>query len=112
MRTWRSLQRQTYADWEWVIVDDHSSDQSTLEALWEAVDRRDLHCSPTPLLHGRRVLPFGSLKCTTLPEVISPMSTDTALIESGLLAAGLPDAEIAARVADIGPDIVAEAMLA
>ncbi len=53
-----------------VIVDDHSSDQSTLEALWEAVDRRDLHCSPTPLLHGRRVLPFGSLKCTTLPEVI------------------------------------------
>ncbi len=77
MWTWRSLQRQTYADWEWVIVDDHSSDQSTLEALWEAVDRRDLHCSPTPLLHGRRVLPFGSLKCTTLPEVISPMSTDT-----------------------------------
>jgi hypothetical protein len=70
LRTWRSLQRQTYADWEWVIVDDHSSDQSTLEALWEAVDRRDLHCSPTPLLHGRRVLPFGSLDCTTLPEVI------------------------------------------
>jgi hypothetical protein len=54
----------------WVIVDDHSSDQSTLEALREAVDRRDLHCSPTPLLHGRRVLPFGSLDCTTLPEVI------------------------------------------
>jgi hypothetical protein len=34
------------------------------------------------------------------------------VIESVLLAAGLPDAEIAARVADIGPDIVAEAMLA
>jgi hypothetical protein len=49
---------------------------------------------------------------TTLAKVISPMSTDTALIESVLLAAGLPDAEIAARVADIGPDIVAEAMLA
>ena len=40
------------------------------------------------------------------------MSTDTALIESVLLAAGLPDAEIAARVADIGPEMVAEAMLA
>jgi hypothetical protein len=40
------------------------------------------------------------------------MSTDTALIESVLLAAGLPDAEVAARVADIGPDIVAEAVLA
>jgi demethylmacrocin O-methyltransferase len=40
------------------------------------------------------------------------MSTDTPLIESILLAASLPDAEISARVADIGPDIVAEAMLA
>jgi O-antigen biosynthesis protein len=35
MRTWRSLQRQSYVDWEWVIVDDHSSDPSTLEVLRE-----------------------------------------------------------------------------
>jgi O-antigen biosynthesis protein len=35
LRTWRSLQRQSYSDWEWVIVDDHSSDQSTVEALRE-----------------------------------------------------------------------------
>jgi O-antigen biosynthesis protein len=35
LRTWQSLQRQSYRDWEWVIVDDHSSDQGTLEALWE-----------------------------------------------------------------------------
>ena len=35
------------------------------------------------------------------------MSADTPLIESILLAAGLLDAEISARVADVGPDIVA-----
>ena len=35
LRTWRSLQRQSYRDWEWVIVDDHSSDPGTLEALQE-----------------------------------------------------------------------------
>jgi O-antigen biosynthesis protein len=35
LRTWRSLQRQSYGDWEWVIVDDHSSDPGTLEALEE-----------------------------------------------------------------------------
>jgi hypothetical protein len=40
------------------------------------------------------------------------MSTDTPLIESILLAASLPDAEISARVANIGPDTVAEVMLA
>ena len=40
------------------------------------------------------------------------MSTDTPLIESILLAASLPDAEISARVANIGPDSVAEVMLA
>jgi hypothetical protein len=40
------------------------------------------------------------------------MSTDTPLIESMLLAASLPDAEISARVANIGPDTVAEVMLA
>jgi len=39
------------------------------------------------------------------------MSTTT-LVESILLAASLPDVEISARVADIGPDVVAEAMLA
>jgi hypothetical protein len=40
------------------------------------------------------------------------MSTGTPLIESILLAAGLPDAEISARLADIGPDNVAKVMLA
>ena len=40
------------------------------------------------------------------------MSPDTELIEEILLAATLPDAQISARVADIGPDVVAEAMLA
>jgi hypothetical protein len=34
------------------------------------------------------------------------MSTDNALIESIVLAAGLPHEEISARVADVGPDIV------
>jgi len=40
------------------------------------------------------------------------MSTKTPLIESILRAASLPDAEISARVAEIGPDDVAEALLA
>lgn len=40
------------------------------------------------------------------------MSTDTMLMENILRAANLSDAEIAARVADIGPDVVAQAMLA
>jgi O-antigen biosynthesis protein len=35
LRTWRSLERQSYADWEWVIVDDHSSDPGTLQTLRE-----------------------------------------------------------------------------
>jgi O-antigen biosynthesis protein len=35
LRTYRSLQRQTYADWDWVIADDHSSDDATLAALRE-----------------------------------------------------------------------------
>jgi glycosyltransferase involved in cell wall biosynthesis len=35
LRTWQSLQRQSYVDWEWVIADDHSSDPSTREALEE-----------------------------------------------------------------------------
>src|ERR1700739_4052425 len=39
-------------------------------------------------------------------------STDTNLIETILLAAPPPDAEISARVAEIGPDDVANAMLA
>lgn len=39
------------------------------------------------------------------------MSTDGSLIEKTLLAAGLPDPEISARVADIGPDDVAQALL-
>ena len=34
-RTWRSLERQSYTDWEWVIVDDHSSDPGTLQTLRE-----------------------------------------------------------------------------
>jgi hypothetical protein len=40
------------------------------------------------------------------------MSTDAPPIESILLAAVFPDVEIAARVADIGPDVVAGAVLA
>ncbi|MBS9535507.1 glycosyltransferase [Mycobacterium sp. M1] len=35
LRTWRSLRRQSYDDWEWVVVDDHSSDPGTLAALDE-----------------------------------------------------------------------------
>ncbi|HEU0190840.1 MAG TPA: glycosyltransferase family 2 protein [Mycobacterium sp.] len=35
LRTWRSLRRQSYNDWEWVIADDHSSDPDTLQALEE-----------------------------------------------------------------------------
>lgn len=35
LRTWHSLRRQSYPDWEWVIVDDHSSDPGTQEALEE-----------------------------------------------------------------------------
>lgn len=35
LRTWKSVQRQTYSDWEWLIVDDHSSDPGTLETLEE-----------------------------------------------------------------------------
>ena len=35
LRAWRSLREQTYADWEWVIADDHSDDAGTLEALDE-----------------------------------------------------------------------------
>ena len=35
LRTWKSLLRQSYRDWEWLIVDDHSLDLSTLEALEE-----------------------------------------------------------------------------
>jgi MycE methyltransferase N-terminal len=40
------------------------------------------------------------------------MSTHSSVIESALLAAGLPDAEISARVAAIGPGAVAEVMMA
>jgi demethylmacrocin O-methyltransferase len=40
------------------------------------------------------------------------MSTDTPLIESVLLAASLSDAEILARANSLGPDAVAEVMLA
>lgn len=40
------------------------------------------------------------------------MSVDTPLIERILLAAGLPDPEISARVTGMGPDAVAGALLA
>ncbi|AEV71615.1 hypothetical protein MycrhN_0987 [Mycolicibacterium rhodesiae NBB3] len=40
------------------------------------------------------------------------MSTKPTVIESVLLAAGMPDAEIAARIADIGPAATAEVLLA
>ncbi len=39
------------------------------------------------------------------------MPTDSTVTERVLIAAGLPDSEISARVVDIGPDKVAEAML-
>lgn len=50
LRTWRSLLRQSYADWEWVMVDDHSSDPGTLEALEEikADYRVSLHRLESP----------------------------------------------------------------
>jgi O-antigen biosynthesis protein len=35
LRAYRSLVTQSYADWEWVIADDHSSDAGTLDALRE-----------------------------------------------------------------------------
>lgn len=35
LRAWRSLREQTYADWEWVIADDHSTDVGTKDALRE-----------------------------------------------------------------------------
>jgi glycosyltransferase involved in cell wall biosynthesis len=35
LRAYRSLQNQTYADWEWVLADDHSDDAGTLDALRE-----------------------------------------------------------------------------
>lgn len=38
LRTWNSLQRQSYNDWEWVICDDHSDDPGTLEVLAEIQD--------------------------------------------------------------------------
>ena len=41
LRAYRSLQLQSYADWEWVIADDHSTDDGTLDALREvAADYR------------------------------------------------------------------------
>ncbi|GFG81734.1 class I SAM-dependent methyltransferase [Mycobacterium paragordonae] len=46
-----------------------------------------------------------------LAEVIA-LSNDTSPIERLLLAATLPEPEISARVADLGPDVVAEALLA
>lgn len=45
-------------------------------------------------------------------EVISPVSIDSALIEDILRTACLSDPEISARVADIGPGTIAEALLA
>jgi glycosyltransferase involved in cell wall biosynthesis len=50
LRAYRSLITQTYADWEWVIADDHSSDAGTLQALREitADYRVSLHNLPKP----------------------------------------------------------------
>jgi glycosyltransferase involved in cell wall biosynthesis len=50
LRTWRSLREQSYRDWEWVIADDHSSDEGTLQALREiAWDYRvAIHNLPAP----------------------------------------------------------------
>ena len=41
LRAYRSLQSQSYADWDWVIADDHSTDPGTLDALRDvALDYR------------------------------------------------------------------------
>jgi glycosyltransferase involved in cell wall biosynthesis len=50
MRTYRSLREQSYGDWEWVIADDHSSDESTLQALREIAQdyRVAIHNLPSP----------------------------------------------------------------
>ena len=37
LRTYRSLTTQSYADWEWLIADDHSGDAGTRDALREIV---------------------------------------------------------------------------
>jgi O-antigen biosynthesis protein len=50
LRTWRSLQQQTYENWEWMIVDDRSSDWETLRALEEIGEdfRVSVHQLPKP----------------------------------------------------------------
>src|ERR1700759_4451963 len=41
LRAYRSLQTQSYVDWEWIIADDHSTDAGTRDALREvAADER------------------------------------------------------------------------
>lgn len=55
---------------------------------------------------------FHDWTAMSLMEVMSPVSNDTSPIEGILLAASLPDTEILARVAGIGPNVVAEVMLA
>lgn len=46
LRTYRSLLRQSHADWEWVIADDHSNDAGTLEAL------REIECDYRVSIHN------------------------------------------------------------
>lgn len=50
LRAYRSLCNQSYADWEWVVADDHSSDSGTLDALREIAQdyRVSLHNLQAP----------------------------------------------------------------
>ena len=50
LRTWQSVKRQSHRDWEWVIVDDHSTKRGTLDALEEIGEdyRVTIHRLPRP----------------------------------------------------------------
>lgn len=56
--TYQSLRDQTYSNWEWVVVDDHSSD-GTWERL-EAIAQEDVRVRPYRA--GKRLSKIGSVK--------------------------------------------------
>lgn len=56
--TYQSLKEQTYVNWEWVVVDDHSSDQ-TWEKL-EALAKEDIRVRP--FKSGKRLEKIGLVK--------------------------------------------------